>query len=118
MRLSLRRRPLRALQVELTSRCRWRCAVCPRTALAPDWPDGDLGEESLDSILDRESRRRFLAPLRARLAAEQALLTNLVGEWGPSAIQQLDQLDECRTAELGRHPFPAACEACPKRVGW
>ena len=37
-------RSVRALQVEVTSRCTRRCAVCPRTALADSWIDGDLSE--------------------------------------------------------------------------
>lgn len=37
-----RRRPLRALQVEVTSRCTHRCAVCPRTPLQGGWQEGDL----------------------------------------------------------------------------
>lgn len=36
------RRPLRALQVEVTSRCSRRCLVCPRSGLAGKWRDGDL----------------------------------------------------------------------------
>jgi MoaA/NifB/PqqE/SkfB family radical SAM enzyme len=39
------RRLLRALQVEVTSRCTRRCALCPRTALADRWLDGDLPED-------------------------------------------------------------------------
>jgi MoaA/NifB/PqqE/SkfB family radical SAM enzyme len=38
------RRKLRALQVEVTSRCTRQCAVCARTAIADDWLDGDLSE--------------------------------------------------------------------------
>jgi MoaA/NifB/PqqE/SkfB family radical SAM enzyme len=36
------RRPLTALQVEVTSRCTRRCAVCPRSAEGPAWREGDL----------------------------------------------------------------------------
>lgn len=35
-------RPISALQVEVTSRCARACAVCPRTAVARRWQDGDL----------------------------------------------------------------------------
>ncbi len=35
-------RPLRALQVEVTSRCTRRCTVCPRAAVPETWRDGDL----------------------------------------------------------------------------
>jgi len=44
------RRLLQALQVEVTSRCTRRCSVCPRSALAGRWLDGDLSEEHWDSI--------------------------------------------------------------------
>ena len=37
-----RRRPLIALQVEVSSRCTRACGVCPRSALGPLWLDGDL----------------------------------------------------------------------------
>jgi MoaA/NifB/PqqE/SkfB family radical SAM enzyme len=37
-----RRRPLTALQIEVTSRCTRQCRICPRTVLASDWRDGDL----------------------------------------------------------------------------
>jgi MoaA/NifB/PqqE/SkfB family radical SAM enzyme len=36
------RRPLIALQIEVTSRCTRRCEVCPRTPLASEWREGDL----------------------------------------------------------------------------
>jgi MoaA/NifB/PqqE/SkfB family radical SAM enzyme len=38
------KRPLRALQVEVTSRCTRRCTVCARTAYAGSWLEGDLDE--------------------------------------------------------------------------
>ena len=41
-RLLRRRRPLRALQVEVTTRCTRRCAVCPRSESAGAWPERDL----------------------------------------------------------------------------
>jgi len=36
------RRPLRALQIEVTSRCTRRCVTCPRRALSDRWREGDL----------------------------------------------------------------------------
>lgn len=39
------RRRLRALQVEVSSRCTRHCAVCPRSVLADRWLDGDLSPE-------------------------------------------------------------------------
>lgn len=47
---SLRARPLRALQVEVTSRCDQRCAVCPRTALAGRWREQDLDQAAWRSL--------------------------------------------------------------------
>lgn len=38
------RRPLRALQVEVTSRCVRQCSICPRSSLAETWRDGDLDD--------------------------------------------------------------------------
>lgn len=40
----LKKRPLTALQVEVTSRCTRRCAICPRTPLRHVWRDGDLSD--------------------------------------------------------------------------
>jgi MoaA/NifB/PqqE/SkfB family radical SAM enzyme len=37
-----KRRVLRALQVEVTSRCTRRCATCPRSALSDRWQESDL----------------------------------------------------------------------------
>ena len=39
------RRRLSALQVEVTSRCPRRCAVCPRSALTDRWLEGDLSSD-------------------------------------------------------------------------
>jgi MoaA/NifB/PqqE/SkfB family radical SAM enzyme len=44
------RRKLRALQVEVTSRCTRRCAVCPRSVFAEDWLEGDLSDAHWDRI--------------------------------------------------------------------
>ena len=41
-RFRRRKRPLRALQVEVTSRCTRRCAICPRSVLSDTWCEGDL----------------------------------------------------------------------------
>jgi MoaA/NifB/PqqE/SkfB family radical SAM enzyme len=37
-------RKLSALQVEVTSRCTRRCAICPRAVVGERWLDGDLSE--------------------------------------------------------------------------
>ena len=51
MRVGLfNRRPLTALQVEVTSRCTRECAICPRSALAPVWQDGDLADATWDRL--------------------------------------------------------------------
>jgi MoaA/NifB/PqqE/SkfB family radical SAM enzyme len=42
--VNVRRRRLRALQVEVTSRCGRRCAICPQSALAERWLEGDISE--------------------------------------------------------------------------
>ncbi|MCW8983971.1 MAG: radical SAM protein [Thermoanaerobaculales bacterium] len=44
------KRGLRALQVEVTSRCTRRCAVCPRAALGERWLEGDLSEAHWDRL--------------------------------------------------------------------
>jgi MoaA/NifB/PqqE/SkfB family radical SAM enzyme len=44
------RRKLRALQVEVTSRCTRRCTVCPRAVLGESWLEGDLSEAHWDRI--------------------------------------------------------------------
>jgi MoaA/NifB/PqqE/SkfB family radical SAM enzyme len=44
------RRPLTALQVEVTSRCTRQCAICPRSALASAWRDGDLADTTWDRL--------------------------------------------------------------------
>jgi MoaA/NifB/PqqE/SkfB family radical SAM enzyme len=37
-------RPLRALQIEVTSRCTRNCSICPRTSLSENWQDGDFSD--------------------------------------------------------------------------
>jgi MoaA/NifB/PqqE/SkfB family radical SAM enzyme len=44
------RRPLQALQVEVTSRCSRSCAVCPRSPLGDRWLDGDLSDEHWERL--------------------------------------------------------------------
>jgi MoaA/NifB/PqqE/SkfB family radical SAM enzyme len=44
------RKMLRALQVEVTSRCTQRCAVCPRAVFGDRWHEGDLSEEHWESL--------------------------------------------------------------------
>ena len=52
MGLRLRRhRPLRALQVEVTSRCTRRCAVCPRSALTDRWLERDLSADTWQAVV-------------------------------------------------------------------
>jgi MoaA/NifB/PqqE/SkfB family radical SAM enzyme len=41
---------LTALQIEVTSRCTRQCAICPRSALAPVWQDGDLADATWDRL--------------------------------------------------------------------
>jgi MoaA/NifB/PqqE/SkfB family radical SAM enzyme len=44
------KRRLRALQVEVTSRCTRRCAVCPRAVLGERWVEGDFSEALWDRL--------------------------------------------------------------------
>ena len=46
----LRGRPFEAIQIEVTSRCTLRCVMCPRTALAEEWPALDLPWEAFLGI--------------------------------------------------------------------
>lgn len=39
------KRPLRALQVEVTSRCTRSCVVCLRSVFENHWMEGDLDED-------------------------------------------------------------------------
>jgi MoaA/NifB/PqqE/SkfB family radical SAM enzyme len=43
-------RPLRALQIEVTSRCSRTCQICPRTHFGNKWREGDLTEETFQII--------------------------------------------------------------------
>jgi MoaA/NifB/PqqE/SkfB family radical SAM enzyme len=45
-----RGRFLRAVQVEVTSRCSAQCAMCARTALAERWPDIDLPWQAFERL--------------------------------------------------------------------
>ncbi len=49
-RLRQARRPLTALQVEVTTRCTRRCAVCPASALAASWRHDDLTAAAWEAI--------------------------------------------------------------------
>jgi len=99
-------RPLRALQVEITSRCSRACAVCPRSALGDHWREGDLSE-GVWNVLEPD------LPLATHI--------HLQG-WGEPllhlALRKLDEADDLRSEALAAHPFPAACTACPKMLGW
>jgi len=55
-----KRRPLVALQVEVSSRCTRRCAICPRTPLAEVWRDGDLGDATWERLRDDLSLARHV----------------------------------------------------------
>lgn len=44
-------RPLRALQIEVTSRCTRSCRICPRSDLSHVWRDGDLSMELWKSVV-------------------------------------------------------------------
>ena len=95
----------------------------PREGQAGSWAVepvvfGELGQRSLQEILEGAARRLFAEAFEARLAAERRFLAGLGGEWGHSAQRQLEELDERRSTELACNPFPAACRSCPKAKGW
>jgi MoaA/NifB/PqqE/SkfB family radical SAM enzyme len=46
----IRGRPFEALQIEVTSRCCLKCEMCPRSALAPQWPEVNLSWEAFERI--------------------------------------------------------------------
>ncbi len=43
-------RPFEAFQIEVTTRCLTRCTMCPRVALADQWPEMDLSWEAFQRI--------------------------------------------------------------------
>jgi MoaA/NifB/PqqE/SkfB family radical SAM enzyme len=46
-----KKRPLHALQIEVTSRCTRACAICPRFVLAKSWREGDL-DDSIWNVIE------------------------------------------------------------------
>jgi MoaA/NifB/PqqE/SkfB family radical SAM enzyme len=47
-----RRRPLAALQIEVTSRCTRQCAICPRSVEGLAWRDGEMDEATWHRLRD------------------------------------------------------------------
>ena len=43
-------RSLKAIQIEVTSRCGSRCEMCPRTALGAQWPETDMAWETFECV--------------------------------------------------------------------
>jgi MoaA/NifB/PqqE/SkfB family radical SAM enzyme len=79
---------------------------------------GHLARRSLDDVVEGPERAGFLAPFAARLAAERRFLARVSDYAGPDALRDLDDADDCRSADLGRAPWPDACRGCPKTEGW
>jgi len=51
LKKQFRGRPFEALQIEVTSRCCLKCEMCPRSALAHQWPEIDLSWEAFQRIV-------------------------------------------------------------------
>ncbi len=79
---------------------------------------GHLGDRSLASILNGQTRRAFIAPFIQRAAAERRFRdhTTSLG-WGSTALARLDDAETERTQTLDDQPFPAACTGCHKARG-
>ena len=53
-------RPFEAFQIEVTTRCLLRCAMCPRVALAEQWPEMDLPWETFQRLASAFDRTRHV----------------------------------------------------------
>jgi MoaA/NifB/PqqE/SkfB family radical SAM enzyme len=79
---------------------------------------GNLEARSLPELLQTSTCEEFTAPFVARLEAERRFLSGLGDTFGLEALERLDRADEAREQALAMAPFPQACRACPKQVGW
>lgn len=80
---------------------------------------GNLGDRSLASILDGQTRRAFIAPFTHRAQAERRFRNDITSlGWGSPALARLDEVETERTQSLNDHPFPPACTGCHKAWGW
>jgi MoaA/NifB/PqqE/SkfB family radical SAM enzyme len=55
-----RARPFAAFQIEVTTRCILRCAMCPRVALADEWRDMDLPWETFQQVAQAFDRTQHV----------------------------------------------------------
>ena len=60
LRGRLRVRPFEAFQIEVTSRCTLRCVMCPRVALADQWPALDLPWEAFRRLAPALRHAKFV----------------------------------------------------------
>jgi MoaA/NifB/PqqE/SkfB family radical SAM enzyme len=56
----IRGRPFEAFQIEVTTRCLLRCAMCPRVALADQWPQMDLPWQTFERLASAFDRTRHV----------------------------------------------------------
>ncbi len=79
---------------------------------------GSVPEEPLGDVLSSPARRRFAAPFKARLKAEEAFRTCGLDGLGSPALAALHAADQARARALADNPFPPACAGCHKMAGW
>ena len=80
---------------------------------------GSLADASLAELLASPARESFVAPLRARHAAEARFVAGMAARSGASrSLHRLEEADRIRAEALAAHPFPAPCAGCPKARGW
>lgn len=56
----IRGRPFEAFQIEVTTRCLLRCAMCPRVALADRWPEMDLPWQTFERLASAFDRTQHV----------------------------------------------------------
>ena len=81
---------------------------------------GHLDGSSLSDILSGEERRKFIAPLVERCAADARFRMvgfEAVGR-GSAGIVEIERAYSKADQALAENPFPAACRGCPKVEGW
>jgi MoaA/NifB/PqqE/SkfB family radical SAM enzyme len=80
---------------------------------------GNLAAATLAQLLASPERERFVAPFRARRAAEARFVTGMTARSAESrSLRRLEEADRARADAFAAHPFPAPCAGCPKARGW
>jgi MoaA/NifB/PqqE/SkfB family radical SAM enzyme len=104
--------------------------LLPGAAAIPRWTDeglcrvtpvvyGNLADASLADLLASSARERFVAPFRARRAAEARFVAGMTARSAASrSLRRLEEADRLRAETFAAHPFPAPCAGCPKARGW